>query len=124
MKKLTELTGWETMAALAELAEPVGNLANDDTVWNTFVECTKRGVGLRRQDTMRFLLQTYAKLFPVLLGDEHRRDTMRILSVIEGKPLNEIMAMPATELWADVKKAWEEHLKPFFLNAASSERRG
>lgn len=125
MKKLTEMTGWEAMSALAELAEPVGNLANDDLVWDTFVECTKRGVALRRNEaSMRFLLQTYAKMTPVLLSDEHRRDTFKILSVIEGKPIDELMAMPAPELWEDIKKAYTEALMPFFLKAAHSGRRG
>lgn len=124
MKKLTEMNGWEVMSALAELAEPVGNLVNDDAVWETFVECTKRGVNLRQSNTLRYLIQAYAKMTPVLLGDEHRTDTFRILAVIEGKPLAEIMDMPAPELWDDIKKAYEEHLKPFFTRSALSAMRG
>lgn len=125
MKKLVDMTGWEAMSALAELAEPVGNLANDDLVWDTFVECTRNGVTLRRGDaSFRFLLQAYAKMTPVLLGEDHRKDTFRILSVVEGKPIEEVMKMPAPELWEDIKKAYVEQLQPFFVKAARSGKRG
>ena len=40
--KLKDLPAWEMMGALAELAEPVGNLARDDAFWDAFTECTKR----------------------------------------------------------------------------------
>ena len=92
MSKLAEMTGWELMGALAEIAEPVGNLVNDDAFWDCFVDCTRRGVGLKQKDGLRFLLRTYAKLIPIVCGG-HKNDTARILAVIEGKPVAEVMQM-------------------------------
>lgn len=121
MRKLVELNGWELMTALSELAEPVGNLVNDDAFWDCFVACTKRGVGLKQKDTFRFLLQTYAKMVPILLN-EHKSDTFRILAAIEGKPIKEVMEMDGAELIGDIKEAVQTNLAPFFTKFAHSAR--
>lgn len=120
MKKLTELNGWELMQTLAELAEPVGNIVNDESVWECFKECTKNGVGIKTNNSFRFLLKTYAKLAPLLLGDGHRKDTLSILAAVEGKPLNEIMQMNGAELLKDFSSAYKGVLEPFFTKSARS----
>lgn len=124
MPKLRELNGWDLMSALVELAEPVGNLANDEEVWECFKECTKKGVSLRQKDGFRFLVNTYSKLVPLLLGVNHRKDIMRILAVVEGKPLAEVMAMNGAELLKDFEQAYKETLEPFFIKSARSRRKG
>ena len=120
-KKLTELNGWELTNALVEIAEPLGNLAGDDKVWEVFKECTKRGVGIKQKDTFRFILTTYAKLIPALLGKEHKLDTVRILSVVEGKKVDELMKMNGTELLRDFERAFKEQLTPFFTKSVLME---
>ena len=122
MRKLSELNGWELMTALSEIADPVGNLVNDDAFWECFVVCTKRGIGIKQKDTLRFLLQTYAKLVPILLK-EHKDDTFKILSVVEGKPIKEVMEMEGPELLNDIKEAFVTNLAPFFTKFAHSARR-
>lgn len=124
MAKLRELNGWDLMGALVELAEPIGNLANDEAVWECFRECTKKGVSIKQKDGFRFLVTTYSKLIPLVLGVEHRKDMMRILSVVEGKPVAEVMAMNGAELLKDFEQAYKETLEPFFIKSARSQKRG
>lgn len=123
MRKLSELNGWDLTVALAELAEPVGNLVNDDTFWDCFVNCTKKGVGVKQNDAFRFLLQTYSQMIPLLLK-EHQQDTFRILSIIEGKPIEEVMQMNGMELFEDIKEAFQTNLLPFFTKSRHSAKRG
>ncbi len=122
MAKLQELNGWELMGALADIAEPIGNLVNDDALWECFVDCTRKGVSVKEKTGLRFILQTYAKLIPLLLGQEHKRDTVQLLSAIEGKPVAEIMQMNGKELLEHFRSAISESLIPFFTKSVPSEK--
>ena len=113
-KKLKDMDAWEMMGALAELAEPVGNLARDEAFWSAFEECTKRGVRLRQKDTFRYILQAYAKLFPLLMNEEHRRDTFRILAIINGKTVEQVAKMSGPEMLEEARAVFSETLIPFF----------
>jgi len=119
MKKLIEMEAWELMGTLADLAEPVSNLVNDDELWNAFKECTARGVTLKRKDGLQFILKAYGSLGPALLG-KHRMDTLKILSIIEGKRLEELMHMNGAEVLKDFMTAYKEHLEPFFIKSVHS----
>lgn len=120
MAKLKDMTAWELMGALAELAGPVGNLANDDEFWDAFKECTKKGVGLKQKDGLRFFLQAYGGLFPILMREDHRRDTFHILAILEGKSIEEVARMNGEELLETVKSAWKEVIVPFFTSSGLS----
>lgn len=121
-KKLEELNGWELMGALAELAEPVGNLAEDDELWECFRECTKSAWQLKQRDGLRFLLKTYSKLFPMLMGEKHKRDTVKILAIVSGKSTQEAMKMNGAELMAEFSAVYKERLEPFFIKSALSQK--
>ena len=123
MAKLTEMNGWELSRALADLAEPVGNLVNDDEFWDAFKECTKRGVGLQQKNGLRFILKTYSDLFPLLMGERHIRDTFRILAITEGKTMEEVARMNGMELFTEMRNVFREQLQPFFTLSALSEMR-
>ena len=123
-KKLSELNGWELMGRLADLAEPIGNLTNDDLFWDTFTECTKRGVSLKQKDGLRFILKAYGKLIPILMGEDHRKDTIRILAAVEGKSVPEAMKMNGKQLFQDFLDAYKENIEPFFTRSALSEKIG
>lgn len=118
--KLKDAQAWDMMGRLAELAEPVGNLTRDDAFWDVFVECTKRGVGLKQKDTFRFLLLAYADLVPMLMSEEHRADTFRILAIVEGKTVEQVARMNAQELWQSVRDAFREVVIPFFTSSGLS----
>lgn len=122
--KLAERKGWEFTEALVKLAEPIGNLADDDDFYEAFRESTARAVTLRQKDGLRYIMRAYSKLVPMLLGDKHRMDTLRILSVVEDKPLSEIMQMPGGELIQHLRDAVNEYLSSFFISAAHGESKG
>lgn len=124
MKKLEDQELWELMSSLTELAEPVGNIVSDEAFWEKFVECTRKAAIIRRQDTMHFLIKAYSDLAPYLLGDEHRKDTIRILSVVEGKPFDKLMHANGVEVMRDLGKVWKEKLEPFFTKSVRSVAKG
>lgn len=122
MKKIKDMNTLELSALLVECAEPMGNLAADNEVFEAFRRCTMRGVGLKQRNGLRFILRTYAELFPLLFGEKHRMDTLRIMAAVEGKPLQEVIDMNGAEIIADFKKAWEEQLQDFFIQSAPTEQ--
>ena len=63
---------------------------------------------------MTNVLEVYTDLVPLLFGEKHIKDTMQILSVIEGKSVKELLNMNGTELIADAIGAFKEQLTPFF----------
>lgn len=113
MKKFKDMEAWELMTALAEMAEPVNNIVSDDELWETFKECTKRGLRLKQKDGLQYILKTYGKLAPKLLG-EHKADTLKILSIVEGKKLEDLMHMNGAELLKDFTAVYKEQLESFF----------
>ena len=119
MKKLIDMEAWELMSALAELAEPVNNLVSDDELWKTFKECTRKGAMLKRQDGLQFILETYGKLGKPLLG-KHKTDTLKILSIVEGKKIEDLMHMNGMEVLRDFSEAYKEQLEPFFTKSVPS----
>ena len=115
--KLNEMNGWELMGGLVELAEPIGNLVNDEPLWECFLECTRQAVRLRQKDGLAFILRNYAKLIPLLFGDDHKRDVVRILAVVEGMSVEEAMKKNGFELLRDFRAAYREQLAPFFTSS-------
>ena len=123
MKKLAELTGFELAGVLAEIAPAVGNLVTDEVFWGKFQECTKKGTQLRRTgSTLQFLLNAYAELVPLLLGEKHIGDVMQILAAVEGVPVKKVMGKNGFELIADIKAIFAEQLVPFFIKSAPTEQ--
>lgn len=122
MKKIAEMDVLELSSLLVEIAEPIGNLAADNEVFEAFRRCTMRGLGLKQRNGLRFILQTYSEMMPLLFGDKHKIDTLRVLAAIEGTSLEEVMKLNGAEVFERFKKAWEEHLQDFFTQSALTEQ--
>ena len=120
MRKLEELSTAELMSVLADIAEPVANFAEDDEFFELFRKYTARGAILKQKDTMRFLMRTYGRLIPIMLGEKHLNDTMHILSAVTGKSAKEMMAMNGKETISLLKSAMKEYLTPFFTSSEPS----
>lgn len=115
MHKLSEMNFMEYSAALAELAEPIGNLANDDAVWEAFRAATAQAVTRHRRRDLRGILQSYAALTPLLFSPEHRMDVMRIISIVQGVPMNELSEQNGQKLLADFFRSYKEQdIERFF----------
>ena len=110
MAKLLEKNGAEMCSALVDIAASLKRFMDDDKFDKAWKQATKKGITLGTTD----ILKAYADLVPMIFGEEHLKDTMSILSVIEGKSIKELLEMNGTELIADAIKAFNEQLKPFF----------
>ena len=116
MAKLLEKNGAEMCAALVSIAAPIKKLMDDPEFDQAWKRATKKGLKTGMTD----ILQIYADLAPLLFGDKHVKDTLSILATIEGKPVNELLKMNGTEMLCDALKAFNEQLKPFFLQLGVS----
>ena len=110
-KKLLEKNGAEMANALVALVEPIKSFMEDEEFSEAFKEATKNGVRTKATD----ILSIYTTLIPHLLGDKHLRDTLKIVSIIEGTTVPEMLKKNGTELMADILEAWNGQLKPFFM---------
>ena len=109
MAKLMEKNGAEMCAALVEIAAALRRFMDDAAFDEAWKKATKKGLKTGMTD----VLKIYADLAPLLFGETHLHDTLAILSVIEGKPVSELLEMPGVELMADALAAFNDQLKPF-----------
>lgn len=116
MAKLLEKNGAEMCAALVDIAASIKRFMDDEEFDKAWKKATKKGL----QTGMTDILRIYADLAPLLFGEKHLADTLAILSVIEGTTVKELMAMNGVDLMADVIKAFNEQLKPFFTRLGIS----
>lgn len=116
-KKLLEQSAAEMAAHLVELAAPVKSLLEDEEIRQTWIECTKQGV----KNKLESILVVYADMAPLIFGEKHLKDVLRILAAIEGKTVSEMLQMNGAELMKDTLAAWEEQIKPFFTLLGISE---
>lgn len=110
MAKLLEMNGAEMCAALVSVASTLRKFMDDDEFDQAWKKATKKGLAAGMTD----VLEIYADIVPLLFGEKHLRDTMQILSVVEGKSVKELLAMNGTVLLSDAFKAFNEQIKPFF----------
>lgn len=115
-KKLLEKSGAEICAGMVEIAGALKRFMDDPVFDKAWKQATKKGLRMGLTD----IIPIYAELTPMLLGEDHIKDTILILSVIEGKSVSELLAMNGTELLADALKAFHEQVKPFFLQLGLS----
>jgi len=114
--KLLEKNGSEMCSALVSLAVPIKNFIEDKELMDTFKECTKKGMN----NKLHGIAIIYADIVPLLFGEKHLRDTMEILSIVEGKTYKELMKMNGVDLLADAMSAWKEQIQPFFTRLGLS----
>lgn len=80
--RLSDIKGDRTLDVIAELVEPVANIAQDKDAAALFSrqECPE---GMEPRD---FMLERVKKALPVLMK-EHKEDIIAILSALENKPV-------------------------------------
>lgn len=116
MAKLLEKNGAEMCAALVSVAATIRKFIEDEEFDKAWKKATKSGLDSGMSD----VLAIYADLVPLLFGEKHLKDTMAILSVVEGKPVKELLSMNGTELLEDTLKAFNDQIKPFFMRLGIS----
>ena len=116
MAQLLEKNGAEMCSALVNIAAPIKSFVEDQEFIETFRECTKKGMTNKLQGIMTI----YADMVPLLFGDNHLKDTLTILAIVEGKSARELMKMSGVEMIKDALAAWKEQLAPFFTQLGVS----
>ena len=116
MAKLLEKNGAEMCAALVNIAIPIKRFIEDDEFDRAWKAATKKGLDTGMSD----LPKIYAEIVPLLFGEKHLNDTMTILATIEGKTVKELLKMNGVELIGDALKAFNDQIKPFFLQLGIS----
>lgn len=111
MAKLLDKNGAEMAGALVAIAAPLKSFTSDPEFMKAFDSIKKGKLNMA---------QIYAEIVPHLFGKKHLKDTLQILSVVEGVSVNEMLKMNGTELISDAFKAWNEQLKPFFTQLGLS----
>lgn len=115
-KKLLEKNGAEMAATLVNMASRLRRFMDDKEFVEAWQTATKNGLKTGGSD----VLEIYAGLVPMLLGEKHLKDTLAILADIEGKRVDEMLKMNGTELLADALQAYKEQLLPFFTRLGLS----
>ena len=110
MAKLLEKNGAELCAGLVSIATTLRKFMDDEAFDRAWKKATKEGVDKGMTD----VFEVYVDLVPMLFDEEkHLKDTMQILSVIEGKSIKELLEMNGMELISDAVTAFKEQLVPF-----------
>lgn len=112
MAKLLEKNGAELMASLVNIARPVGNLAEDEELFEKLD--LKKIPAHAKKNKLAFVMFLYSDVVPILLGSKHLKDIMQILAEIEGKSIKDMAGMGGAELIEDAINAWREQIGPFF----------
>jgi len=116
MAKLLEKNGAEMCASLVNIATPLKHFMEDQEFDKAWKKATMKGLKTGMTDVLRI----YSDLVPLLFGDKHLNDTLAILAEIEGKSVSEMLRMNGTELLTDALNAWNEQVKPFFIQLGVS----
>lgn len=82
--KLSDIKGERTFDVIAELIDPIANIASDDAVSRMF----KRETCPEGVDPRKFMADRMRKSIPYLLKD-HRSDIIDIMSCLKGVPRDE-----------------------------------
>lgn len=116
MAKLMEKNGAELCSTLVSIATPLKRFLDDAEFEEAWKNATKKGLETGMSD----ILQIYTDIVPMLFGDRHLKDTMAILAAVEGKTVKQLLAMNGVELMSDALKAFNEQIKPFFIQLGVS----
>ena len=119
--KLSDIKGERTLDVIAEVIEPIANIAEDEKTAALF----KREKLPEGENATTFLLKRIKASLPVLLK-RHKRDLITIFAAIEGVSYNEYaatlnlekLAIDLLELFAD------EAFRVFFISAQSETSSG
>ena len=116
--KLSDVKGERTLDVIADIIEPISNIASDKEAMALF-EKKKTPKGMNSRE---FFLKRVGKSVPVLLKD-HKDDVIQILSTIEGVTVEEYTAeLNMAKLVSDVMELLtDEEFLSFLPSCAMAE---
>lgn len=119
--RLSDIKGERTLDMIAEIIEPIANIAEDEQAAAFF----KREKPPEGMTAKAFLLGRIKKSLPFLLKS-HKRDVIAILSAIEGtSPENYAKSLDLTKLFKDATDLFtDDAFGALFISAQSGTQSG
>lgn len=119
--KLSDIKGERTLDVIAEIIDPIANIAEDKAASDLFHK-KKLPKGM---DEKKFILNRARKAVPALLKG-HKNDIIHILSAIEGTSPEEYAAsLDLAKLFADaIDLVSDDTFKSLFISAQNGESSG
>ena len=119
--KLSDIKGERTLDVIADIIDPIANIAEDEEASNLFRK-ERLPEGMTKKS---FLLQRARKAFPALLKG-HKGDIIAILSAIEGTTAEEYTAsLNLVKLTKDaIELISDEAFMTLFISAQSGDSSG
>lgn len=116
--KLSDLRTDRALDVLCELAPYIDRITNDQEVVSTIGKAVKPDAELNRYGSFMLIMGRLSEFVPLLLKT-HRPDVYGILSVLNGKTVEEIAAQPVRETVKQLREAFQdEDLMAFFKPSA------
>lgn len=120
--KLSGLSTDQALDVLCELTPYISNIASDKDVVSTVGKVVDTGEDMNSYGKFLILAERLGEITPVLLKT-HRTDVYGILSVLNGKTVEEISAQPVGETIRQVREAFSDmELLRFFKSSARREQ--
>lgn len=83
MKKISEMNATELSLAICKMAKPASRLVDDERVFDAMREMAERLKDAK--SPIKGIAVFLTTLVPVLLGDDHRSDTLEIIAAVSGE---------------------------------------
>lgn len=117
--KLLEMTANDLCNELLELAGPISEIAEDQTLSDLLNDY--READRKKTASLMLVGKLWGRLIPILLND-HREAFLRIIASVNGKPVSDVLKMHTPEIVVNTVIAWKKEICPFFSLFTASER--
>lgn len=113
--KISEMSTEQLAPVLADLAEPLSDIANDEST----MEALKR---IAAEKTSLTQVAAFVKeIFPLLLKT-HFESTCKIVAILTGKTLEQIKTQKGLQTIADAVAVFDDDLMDFFKSFVHTEQ--
>lgn len=115
--KISQMNNDQAADALVRIAEPVGNICDDEDFVAMLDEVSKmRDIGV---------IMAVGKMLPRFVGyalKKHRHDLYEIIGALDGKPADSVGKMNFAQTVQMVQDSYDDILKGFFTRSAAAEK--
>lgn len=117
--KISEMDNNQAADALVRIAEPVGNICDDED----FISIWKEINGMKKSDVN--VVRAFGRSLPMFVGyalKKHRDDFFEIIGALDGKSKAAVAKMNFAETVKLVRDSYDDILAGFFTRSAPAEK--
>ena len=122
--KLSQMSTQQLASALVALADPISNIANNDSIGKAMSDIQAKIKAAKEADKplpVLFMVgEMIGKLIPVLLGTQ-AEDMFSIIVTLTGKTTGEVKAQNGLLTIKEAKESFSTELLDFFTSSAPTE---